>query len=408
MIVKQYIKDFENLGFGLFVHYGIYSLLGKGEWVKEHRNMDADEYYDLANQFEPAADWAEQLALAAKQAGCKYITLTARHHDGYSLFDTCGLNTLDAPHSCGRDLVREFVDACRKYEIKPFFYHTLIDWHEETYKSDFKEYLKYLRKSVEILCTKYGKIGGFWFDGMVKRPNDDWEQDALYQCIRKYQPDAMIINNTGIRDQGKLGHIEIDSVTFERGKPRQINLEGSPKYVASEMCEIFANHWGYAKEDFNFKSPADLIRELALCRRFGTNFLMNVGPTEDGTIRKLDAAMLELIGQWVAIHKEAIYEPSPSHIEVENKPDDFILVKDKDYYLFCNGLPMKANPDVEIQKDTSYKDIFKLDKKIKRITWLDNGVELDFEQNGEDVLVKTAPFQYGRQLVVRIAKIETE
>lgn len=408
MIVKEYIKNFEKLGFGLFVHYGIYSVLGKGEWVKEHNHLDADEYYKLAEQFAPAEDWADKLALAAKQAGCKYITLTTRHHDGYSLFDTCGLNTLDAPHSCGRDIVREFVDACRKHDLMPFFYHTLIDWHEETYKSDFKAYLKYLRKSVEILCTKYGQIGGFWFDGMVKRPNDDWEQDALYQLIRKYQPEAMIINNTGIRDQGKLGHIEIDSVTFERGKPRAINLEGSPKYVASEMCEIFANHWAYAKEDFNFKSPADLIRELVLCRRFGTNFLMNVGPTEDGSIRKLDAAMLELIGQWVAIHKEAIYEPSPSNIEVENKPDDFILVKGNTYYLFCNGLPMKANPDVEVQKDTSYKDIFSLDKQIKKITWVDNGESVGFEQEGNRVLVKTVPFQYGRQLVVRVARIETE
>ena len=170
MIVKEYIKNFEKLGFGMFVHYGIYSVLGKGEWVKEHCHMDADEYYKLAEQFKPAEDWAENLALAAKQAGCKYITLTTRHHDGYSLFDTCGLNTLDAPHSCGRDLVREFVDACRRHDLMPFFYHTLIDWHEETYNSDFKEYLKYLRKSVELLCTRYGKIGGFWFDGMVKRP----------------------------------------------------------------------------------------------------------------------------------------------------------------------------------------------------------------------------------------------
>ena len=151
------------------------------------------------------------------------------------------------------------MDACRRQDIIPFFYHTLLDWHEESYRTDFREYLKYLRKSVELLCTNYGKIGGFWFDGMWDRLEDDWEEDALYGCIRKHQPDAMIINNTGLSALGALGHIELDSVTFERGKPQPLNMDGAPKYVASEMCQVFADHWGYAKEDLNYKSPADMI-----------------------------------------------------------------------------------------------------------------------------------------------------
>lgn len=406
MIIKQYIKNFEKFGFGMFVHFGIYSVLGKGEWSKKLLSISDEEYYKLCDDFNPVSDWADQLVTVAKQAGCRYITLTTRHHDGYSLYDTCGLNTLDAPHTCGRDLVREFVDACRRQDIVPFFYHTLLDWHEKSYQTDFKEYLKYLRKSVEILCTNYGKIGGLWFDGMWDKPEEDWEEDALYGCIRKHQPEAMIINNTGLSALGQLGHIELDSVTFERGKPQPLNMEGAPKYVASEMCQVFADHWGYTAQDLNFKSPADMIRDLVLCRRYGSNLLMNVGPKGDGTLREMDAAIYHLMGEWVAINGEAVYEPCPCDIQVENKKDDFLLRKDRTYYLFCDHLPMSADPNVALVQEGEYRDVFCMDQKIKKITWLDNGENVSFEQKDGKVVVKTVPYTYGRQLVVRVAKIE--
>ena len=408
MIIKQYIKDFENLGFGLFVHFGLYSLIEKGEWVQSVCEIPNEEYAPLYKQFNPVKDWADQLAATAKKAGCKYITLTTRHHEGYSLFDTCGLCNFDAPHGCGRDLVREFVDACRKYDIIPFFYHTLLDWYQETYKSDFNAYLKYLRDSVEILCKNYGKIGGLWFDGMWDRPDDDWQEDELYATIRKYQPEAMIINNTGLNDMGALGHIELDSVTFERGRPKAINLETSPKYIASEMCQVFGDHWGYAKNDLNFKSAATIIEDLAICRRYGSNFLLNVGPKPDGTLRLLDQAMLENIGKWMSFNKEAIHNPKPTDIEIENKPKDFVLKDGDTYYLFIHGLPMMANMNVTLASDYVFEENFKFDRTIKSLTWLDNGNDIPFEQNGEQVNIKTCPFEYGKSLVVRIAKMEAE
>ena len=131
MIIKQYIKEFEKLGFGMFVHFGLYSVLGCGEWAKKLKDIPDQEYEKLTEEFNPKVDWAEELVKTAKEAGCKYITLTTRHHDGFSLYDTCGLNTYDALHAkCERDLVQEFVDACRMQGIIPFFYHTLLDWRE--------------------------------------------------------------------------------------------------------------------------------------------------------------------------------------------------------------------------------------------------------------------------------------
>lgn len=420
MIVEKRILDFEKLGFGMFVHFGLYSQLGKGEWALKCLGIPQAEYDRLAETFCPDPQWAKSLASAAKQAGCKYITITTRHHDGYSLYDTCGLSAYDAPHSCGRDLIREFVDACREEELIPFFYHTLIDWREKTCpfhsdthpewdrEGDWEAYMEYLQKSVELLCTNYGPIGGLWFDGMWAYWNNDWQEDKLYGLIRSHQPQAMIINNTGLDNMGQLGHIELDSVTFERGKPQPLNLEDSPKYIASEMCEVFNAHWGYAENDLFYKSPASLIETLAECRRYGANLLMNVGPMGNGLLRPIDACCLELMGRWVKTHDEAIRLPRPTDISVENRPRDFLLKEGSTYYLFCLGLPMRSDPNVQRGGDDYFRSAFHLDAKIKSACWMDSGEPVKLTQEGSRVSFYAQPFAYGTHGVVRVAKLETE
>jgi len=390
----------------MFVHFGLYSVIGKGEWAKENLNIPWDKYHKLLNSFCPKSNWADELVLTAKDAGCRYITLTTRHHDGFSLYDTCGLNTYDAPHACGRDLIKEFVDACNEHGVIPFFYHTLLDWHEESYKTNFKEYLDYLRKSVELLCKNYGKIGGLWFDGMWDKPDADWEEDSLYSLIRSYQPDAMIINNTGLSHRGELGHIELDSVTFERGRPHPINLEGSPKYIASEMCETFASHWGYAENDFNFKSLEHIINSFATCRRYRSNFLFNVGPKMDGTLRTIDKGALEILGQWSRLNDEALHLPEPTDIKIKNNPNNFMLHNNNAYYLFITNLNISGNENVTINHSSNLNNTFTFEPKIKSVCWLDNGEPLTFTQNNEEATIQTKPFEYGQDFVVRIAKIE--
>ena len=216
-VAKQYIKDFEKLGMGMFVHWGLYSQIGEGEWIYDQDHLDFNEYTKLAQTFTAEDFDADELVLTAKEAGCKYIVLTTRHHEGFSLFDTCGLSDYDVMHTpCGRDLIKEYVDACRRHDIVPFFYHTTLDWYNPDFENDFDKYLDYLNKSVEILCKNYGKIGGLWFDGNWSKPDSDWKEDELYGTIRKYQPDAMIINNTGLSARGEPGHIEIDAVTLRQ------------------------------------------------------------------------------------------------------------------------------------------------------------------------------------------------
>jgi len=399
MIVKQYIKDFEAMGLGIFVHFGIYSTFGYGEWVKKSPRIDPYEYEKLAEFFCPKPEWARELAAAAKGAGAKYITLTSRHHDGYSLYDTQGLSDFDSATYFGRDLIREFVDACREQNLTPFFYHTLVDWHEPSYQSDFKSYLKFLRASVEKLCVNYGKIGGLWFDGTWDKPNADWEEDALYSMIRSHQPEAMIINNTGMDARGALGHIELDSVTFERGKPRPINLDRSPKYIASEMCQVMNNHWGYARNDFSYCSMAAIIGELAACRRCGANYLLNVGPMGDGSLRTIDKGILEILGQWVALNEEALRRPRPTNISIDDYPNDFILKSSDVYYLFVTDIPEFNGPDA------FYIKRFRLEERIKEVYMLDEDCPLPFSQSDEYAEIKVPANEYGMNLLVRIAKI---
>jgi alpha-L-fucosidase len=146
---EKRIIDFEELGFGMFIHFGLYSQLGRGEWVQHIEKIPKEEYMKLADTFTAKDFDARKIASMASAAGVKYITLTTRHHEGFSLYDTKGLNTYDSLHSpCGRDLVREFTDACREFGIKPFLYHTTADWYNPDFREDFKKYLQYLRDSV--------------------------------------------------------------------------------------------------------------------------------------------------------------------------------------------------------------------------------------------------------------------
>lgn len=399
MIIKPYIQNFEEMGFGMFVHFGIYSVLGKGEWAKSCLKIPHKSYEALAGSFCPKEGWAKELAAAAKSSGAKYITLTTRHHDGFSLYDTQGLSEFDAPHFCGRDLIREFTDACREYGIRPFFYHTLVDWHNPDYYSNFPAYLSYLRSGVKLLCTNYGAIGGIWFDGTWDKPQADWEEDSLYRLIRTYQPEAMIINNTGMDARGALGHPELDSVTFEQGKPHPIHLEGSPKYIAREMCRTMNDHWGYASSDVNYKSVGQLIAELAECRRYGANYLLNVGPKGDGTLRLIDRGILEALGLWVNANEEAIRKPRPTQISIAEHPNDFLLCSQDAMYLFV--MPESVQPG----GSGCRLERFPLHNRIQSVRWLDNGQPLPYRQEDGIAQITALPFDYGTSLVVRVAKI---
>ncbi|MBQ3095904.1 MAG: alpha-L-fucosidase [Clostridia bacterium] len=399
------IAAFEKMGLGMFVHWGLYSQLGMGEWTYHIHNRDMKDYKKLADTFTAEDFDAEALVLTAKNAGCKYITLTTRHHEGFSLYDTCGLSTFDAPHSAaGRDLIREFVDACNKHGIVPFFYHTTLDWYNQDFDRDFDAYLEYLRKSVEILCRNYGKIGGLWFDGNWSRPGADWKEDELYATIRKYQPEAIIVNNTGLSAQGAVGNPEIDSVTFEQGRPTPMKRDGMAKYVAAEMCHTLNDHWGIGNLDFNYQSPKSIIESLCACRRVGANYLLNIGPTAQGGVDPLQRELMRILGRWMELYGEAVYEGKPYGATTQNAKN-FVLQGDGYLYFFVHDLGRKGN--VNVTKDGKYSGYLAFNRvtdAIEGVEWMDNGEKLDFVQYKDTLSVNATGFPYGMSACVRVAR----
>jgi alpha-L-fucosidase len=414
----EYVENFKKLGFGMFVHFGLYSVEGCGEWGYRwgwNRSKTDTNYFDIINRFRVKEDWAKNLVETAKNAGCKYITLTTRHHEGFSLYDTKGLSLFDSPHSAtGRDLIREFVDECNRAELVPFFYHTCFDWHKEReyltargmekfndtaeYERYYQEsdYFTYWLKSVEILCTQYGKIGGFWFDGLWMCPNAKWPLDELYAMIRKYQPTAMIINNTGLDELGKVGHPEIDSVTFERGKAQFFDVSDRPR--AGEVCQALNDHWGYTEDDLNYKTPNELIETLVDCRKYNCNFLLNVGPLSDGELSAIDRGYFQLLGRWIKNNKGFLYESKACDVKAENA---YILQGNDCYYAVIKNVPVLGDPHVVRFQETSQ---VRLEKKILSAEWLDNGEKIAFSENE----FKAEPFAYGNSGCVRIAKLKLE
>lgn len=407
-VPSKRVADFENLAFGMFIHWGLYSQMGKGEWVWNMHKIPKEEYVKLFDTFTAENFDAKKIAKMAKAAGMKYITLTTRHHEGFSLYDTCGLSDFDAPHSpAGRDLIREFVDACNEEGIVPFFYHTTLDWYQESFENDFDAYLEYLRKSVEILCKNYGKIGGLWFDGNWSKPDADWKLDELYSTIRKYQPEAMIINNTGLSATGEIGHPEIDSVTFEQGLPRPMDREGMSKYVSGEMCYTINDHWGCGDLDLNYKSPKNLIETLAICRKAGANLLLNIGPNGDGSIPMMMEATLRTVGQWVELYDDIIRHGRPCGIESNGK-DFGLKMPDGSIYLFIHDLPIVGDDNVTVGhglKVNTIRSFTGVSEKVNKVTWLDSGKELPFAQNDGIFSMDAIGYPYGKNLVVRVAKL---
>lgn len=404
------IANFERLGFGLFLHWGLYSHLGQGEWVQHFRRTPVKEYEKLLLKFAAEEFDARAIAQLAKESGVRYITLTTRHHDGFSLYDTRGLSSFDAPHSpARRDLVAEFAEACRAEGIVPFFYHTTLDWRWDSARcsdAKFDEYLDYLNASVEVLCRYYGKIGGLWFDGNWSRKDSDWKEGRLYRTIRKYQPEAIIINNTGLSARGVAGHPELDSATFEQGLPTAPDRAGWPKYLASEMCETMNGHWGLGARDFRFKSPSDVIEHLCTCRKAGANYLLNIGPAASGRIPDYEAAVLRLVGRWIQGTGGVIYDAKP--VEIGCSGRDFVLRGKDSYYYFAFGLSRRGDAHVVTPGGRNGpRAIEGLPVRIREVRWTDSGEKARFAQSEDHTLfvLHCAGYDYGEDYVVRVAEL---
>jgi len=312
---------FQNARFGMFIHWGVYSVLGDGEWVMNNRKMTVAEYEKLTPQFNPTEyNPAEWVALA-KAAGMKYITVTSKHHDGFAMFGTKQnqWNVVDAtPYK--KDVLKALADECHRQGIKLFFYHSELDWHSPDYyprgrtgqtagrpeSGDFNRYLEFMDGQLRELLTGYGDIGGIWFDGWWDKPDADWHLDRTYSLIHRLQPAALVGNN-----HHRLPFLGEDFQMFEKDLPGQktaeFNTTSEVGRLPLETCDTINNAWGYNKDDKHFKSTARLIQYLARAAGYNANFLLNIGPMPTGKIQPEFIERLQGVGRWVERNGESIY-----------------------------------------------------------------------------------------------------
>ena len=323
---------FKEARFGLFIHWGVYSVPageweGKkdyGEWFMEETKMPVSQYEKFASQFNPVKFDAKEWVRMAKDAGVKYIVITSKHHDGFGMYrseltDWCIKST---PFQ--RDPLKELAAACKEQGVVFCFYHSIMDWHHPDWGTrrawndkaagtpDMDRYVTYMKGQLKELITGYGPLGILWFDGEWEAPWTHERGVDLYNYVRSLQPSIIVNNRVGKGRSGMQGMDKGQGVG-DYGTPEQeIPATGFGADAAWESCMTMNNHWGYNKNDQNWKSAQALIRNLVDCASKGGNYLLNVGPTSEGLIPGPSVERLAAIGAWMKANGEAIYGTSAS------------------------------------------------------------------------------------------------
>ena len=321
--------------FGLFIHWGLYAIPA-GEWKGETRHAEwilttaqipVKEYEKFAPRFNPAKFAPEEWVKTAKDAGMKYIVITSKHHDGFCLFDSekTDYDVMEAT-PFKQDIMKELADECRKQGIKMCWYHSIMDWHHPDYLprrnwetrsaegADFDRYVEYMKGQVKELLTNYGEIGLLWFDGEWEHT---WTRDRgidLYDYVRSIAPDVIINNRVGKGRAGMAGTYDPETAPGDYGTPEQ-EIPATGLAYDWETCMTMNDHWGYNKNDRNWKSTEDLIQKLVDIVSKGGNFLLNVGPTSEGFFPQESITRFKAMGEWMRKNGTSIYGTTASQFE---------------------------------------------------------------------------------------------
>ena len=331
--------------FGLFLHWGLSAIPARGARVRSYENIPADVYDQYAKEFNPRDCDMHTWMEAARDAGMKYAVLTAKHHDGFCLYDSAYTDFKSTNTPAGRDFVREFLDAARDCGLRAGLYFSLIDWRHPDFphygdryhpmrdnpaygneNRNFDRYLEYLHNQVRELCSNYGKLDLLWFDFSYDHLRGEaWKATELMEMVRSLQPDVIIDNRLEVSGEG-FGSLAACEPTPFHGdfvSPEQIipprglvDAHGDP--LVWECNCTMNNHWGYCATDHFYKPAPMLIKKLVECVSKGGNLLLNVGPDAEGRFPRESQAILKEIGAWMKENGESIYGCGPAGIE---KPD---------------------------------------------------------------------------------------
>jgi alpha-L-fucosidase len=323
----QRLKWWTDARFGMFIHWGLYASPARHEWVKNNERMTNEQYQKYFDIFNPDLYNPKEWARQAKEAGMKYVVLTAKHHEGFCLFDSKFTDYKATNTPFGKDIIKEYVEAFRAEGLKVGFYYSLIDWHHPDYTidryhpqrtdsdtayarmnkgKDMSKYREYIKNQVRELLTNYGEISIIWFDfsfpGKNGKGHDDWDSENLLKMARSLQPGIIVDDRLDLRDvEGG----------WDFTTPEQVKVAKWPevngKKVAWETCQTFSGSWGYYRDETSWKSPAQLIELLVESVSKGGNLLLNVGPTARGAFDYRAQDRLKAMGEWMKYNSRSVY-----------------------------------------------------------------------------------------------------
>lgn len=395
-------KEFSDMKFGIFLHWGIYSMFAQGEWYMHNANIDWREYEKAASAFYPANFDAEAWVKAIKDSGAKYITFTTRHHDSFSMWDTeqSDFNIVDAtPYK--KDVLKMLADECQKQGVTLNLYYSHLDWRREDYpqgrtghgthrdasKADWPSYYKFMNNQLTELLTNYGKVGAIWFDGFWDHDEDavpfDWQLGPQYELIHRLQPSCLVGNNH---------HVEVhpgeDIQIFERDVPGQNTAGLSGQAISRlplETCQTMNGMWGYKIIDQNYKSTEELIRLLVRTSGKGANLLLNIGPQPNGELPATALDRLKEMGEWLCANGESIYGTTAG--DLEEQPWGVTTRNGNALYLHI--LDLDSNT-LELPLSCKVKSATVLNGNAVKFKKTKTGITLTFDEkpSGTDYIVK--------------------
>ncbi|MEI8248359.1 MAG: alpha-L-fucosidase [Lentisphaerota bacterium] len=373
--IKAPVDAAERFGewrYGMFIHYGLYSIIGRGEWVMCRERIPFEEYSKLADKFKPSANCAQEWIALAKRSGMKYACLTARHHDGFCLFDTASTDYNSVKTATGRDIVREYVAACLESGLGVGIYYSVGSWEDPgfiagpTAAKQWAEFVARDHAQLKELMSNYGKIDYLFYDGCP--PPETWDAAGINAEIRKLQPDILISERCGTNE---------DVASSE-------NHSGGHPGKLWESCYTLNDSWGYNRFDNNLKTSEEVIVLLTSLAHNGGNLLLNVGPMPDGAIQAEAVFVMEKAGEWLNLNGDAVYGTNPH-------PFDYIdqeISTAKRNYIY-----------IVLQSDFGpERKICGIGNKVSSIKLLNSGQEISFQQQHDKIFIEGLEYKKTAEL----------
>ena len=370
---------FVKARFGLFVHYGLYSLLERGEWVLNRERIALDEYQKLAKDFTAENFDADAICDLALETGMKYVNLTTMHHDGFRLYDT-ELSDFNSVNACGRDLVAEFVEAARKRDLKVALYHSLNNWMDQPDavaaledQAAYEEFITKTHQRIRELVTRFNPIDVLWYDGWWPFNADQWQSEKMNEMVLGIQPHILFNGRNCLPG---------DFATPEG------HMSAPTPWRPWEACITFNENWGYHVGDHNWKSPEHIVGLLAKAAAGKGNLLFNIGPKGDGSIPQQSADILKAVGQWLKRNGKCVFDTDlftfdlqlrePHHRADWSHQGPF-TAKGNCLYHIVRYWPGEVSTIGGIQT------------KVKRVSLLGSGEEFPFQQSDDRLVIRNLP-----------------